>query len=62
MSVISGFAYIWLISNMLVEEIRIHQPERKEEFFLDWSHIANIWGMFEIFLPLTQIGVLGNLH
>jgi len=55
-SVIGGIAYLWLISNMLLEEIKISQPERKEEFFFDFK---DLWRILEIFLPLTQIGVLG---
>jgi len=57
-SVVGGIAYLWLISNMLLEEIKISQPERKEEFFFDFK---DLWRIFEIFLPLTQIGVLASM-
>lgn len=58
-SVIFGLAYLWAISNMLLEEIRVNQPEKTEFAFIDWS---NIFDMFDIFLPLTQVGVLGTLR
>lgn len=60
-SVVTGISYLWLISKALLEEIREHQPDRKDDFLLSWSSITNLSKMFEIFLPVTQVPVLGKI-
>ena len=56
-SLVSGVAYLWLISKALLEEIREHQPDRKDDYFMGWSTVLK---NLEIFLPLTQVPVLGS--
>jgi len=63
LSAFCGTSYIWLISRALLNEFKQHSsPERTAELLTSWGSIFNMFRFFEIFLPLTQVHVLGNFQ
>ncbi len=53
---IAAFIYCYFVLDGLIEEIKVQQPDRRDEF--SWSNFKQL---FEIFLPMTQVSFLGRI-